>query len=251
MDLTLYGVNLWAAALLFARIGAIMAITPGFGEPSVPAQARLVFALLLTLVLAPTLAPLTPAAPANVIAAAGMLITEVLIGLMIGGITRMIFAALATAGQVIGNETGLAFAQMADPTMGQAGQIFGVFLGVMGVALVFVTDLHHLFLEGVVRSYAAFAPGVMPILGDAADLAVTAAAESFRIGVQIAAPLILAGLIFRLGLGVLSRLIPTIQVFFVSMPLSVLGGFVIVAFGLSAGMILWLDHIQAHALRFP
>jgi flagellar biosynthetic protein FliR len=251
LDLTLYGVNLWAAALVFARVGALIMILPGFGEPAVPAPVRLGIALTLTVMFTPGLAAAIPEAPADPIGAAAVLGIEILVGLMIGTIARIIFAALSTAGQVIGNETGLAFAQTADPTMAQSGQIFAVFLGLMGATLIFVTDLHHLFLAGVGRSYQTFPPGEALLLGDAADMAASATGESFRIGVQIAAPLILAGLIFRVGLGVLARLAPTIQVFFVTMPLSLLGGFVILALGLSSGMILWLDALQSHAMGFP
>jgi len=251
VDLTLYGVNLWAAALVFSRVGALIMVLPGFGEPAVPAQVRLGIALTLTVMFTPGLAASIPAAPADPIAAAALIGIEILVGLMIGIIARMLFAALSTAGQVIGNETGLAFAQTADPTMAGSGQIFAVFLGLMGATLIFVTDLHHLFLDGVGRSYQTFPAGEPLMLGDAADMAVTMTGESFRIGVQIAAPLILAGLIFRVGLGVLARLAPTIQVFFVTMPLSLLGGFVILALGLSSGMILWLDALQSHAMSFP
>ena len=71
-------------------------------------------------------------------------------------------------------------------------------------------------------------------MADAAEYGIRLTGDSFRIGVQIAAPLMLAGLVFRIGLGVLSRLIPQIQVFFVAMPINVLGGFVIFALALSA-----------------
>ncbi len=251
MELTLYGLNVWAAALVFARLGAMMSVLPGFAEPSVPARLRLGIALALTVVMAPGLAPGLPVAPGDPWLAGQMVMTEVIIGLTIGSLARLLFTALATAGQVFGAETGLAFAQTADPTMNQTGQIFSVFLSLLGVTLLFVTNLHHVFLEGLGRSYETFVPGQPLLIGDAADMAVAMVSESFRIGVQIGAPIILAGLIFRVGLGVLARLAPTIQVFFVTMPLSVLGGFIIMALGLSSGMILWLDALQAHAVQFP
>jgi flagellar biosynthetic protein FliR len=251
VELTLYGVNIWGAALVFARVGAIISLLPGFGEPAVPQRFRLALALLVVVTLVPSIAPNVPPPPQETWQAAAMITNEVAVGLFIGSIARMMFAALATAGQVVGNEIGLAFAQVADPTMSQAGQIFSVYLSILGVAMVFATDLHHVFLTGIVRSYATFQAGILPNLGDAAEMAVTVTGQSFAIGVQIAAPLILAGLIFRLGLGVLSRLIPNIQVFFVTMPLSLLGGFVIFAMGLSGGMIVWLDRLQQQAVSFP
>ncbi|HVY02533.1 MAG TPA: flagellar biosynthetic protein FliR, partial [Caulobacterales bacterium] len=180
-------------------------------------------------------------------AMAAMVTAEIAVGLLLGGVARMLMTALGTAGQIVGLETGLAFAQTTDPTQGQAGQLVGVFLGLFGVTMVFATGLHHLFIAAVVGSYDAFAPLQMPDLGDGAAFAVKGASDAFRIGVQMAAPLMLAGLVFRVGLGILSRLIPQIQVFFVALPLNVLGGFVILAFGLSAGILVWLDAMQRFA----
>lgn len=247
MNLTLYGVDLWAGALIFARVGALVMLLPGFGEPAVPPRFRLGFAILLTACLAPVLAPTMPQAPDEPWAMTGVLVGELLVGLMLGVALRLLMSGLATAGQIMGMETGLSFAQTADPTQTQQGQVFAVFLGLLGVVLIFVTDLHHVFLEGVRGSYAVFTPGETLEAGDAAQLAIDATSQSFRVGLQIAAPVIVGGLIFRVGLGVLARLIPTIQVFFVALPLQVLGGFLLIALGLSAGMLVWLDSMRNFA----
>lgn len=122
-----------------------------------------------------------------------------------------------------------------------------VFLGVMGVSLIFATGLDHMFLSGIAGSYDVIAFGAPAPVGDAAELALAATASAFRVGLQIALPVVVAGLIFRVGLGVLSRLIPQIQVFFVVLPLQVMGGFVVLALGLSTGMLLWLDSLQRYA----
>jgi flagellar biosynthetic protein FliR len=81
---------------------------------------------------------------------------------------------------------------------------------------------------------------------DGAQMALEATAASFRVGFQIAMPVIAAGLIFRVGLGVLARLIPQIQVFFVVLPLQIMGGLVVLALGLSTGMLIWLDSLQRY-----
>lgn len=247
MTLTLYGVDVWAGMLVFARIGTMMMLLPALGEAAVPARIRLTFALLVAAVIAPSVAGQIAPAPEEPFAMAGIIIGEIIVGLVLGAAGRLVMSGLATAGQIMGLETGLAFAQTADPTMTQTGQIFSVFLGMMGVALIFATELHHLFLHGLVGSYALFAPGATPPAGDAAQLAIDSVSTSFRVGVQIAAPVIVGGLIFRVGLGVLARLIPSIQVFFVALPLQMLGGFMLIALGLSAGMLLWLDSMRTYA----
>lgn len=247
MTLTLYGVDIWTTMLLFGRIGGMLMLLPGFGEPAVPARVRLGFALALSIGLGPALADRVPDAAATAFGMAAQVGGELLIGVLLGGAARLLVAALATAGQIAGLEIGLAFAQTADPTQTQSGQILAVFMGLLGVALIFTTGLHHMFLAGVAGSYDVVALGSPPPVGDAAQLALEATSASFRVGVQMAAPMIVAGLIFRVGLGVLSRLIPQIQVFFITLPLQVLGGLVVFVLGLSTGMLIWLDSLQRYA----
>ncbi len=248
MNLTLYGVEIWATALLFARIGGMLMLLPGFGEPAVPPRVRLGLALAIAIAMGPALADRVPAAATTAFGMAAQVASEVLIGVLLGGAARILVSALATAGQIVGLEIGIAFAQTADPTQTQSGQLVAVFLGVMGVALVFATGLHHMFLAGVVGSYEVIALGAPAPVGDAAQLALNTTAAAFRVGFQIAMPVVAAGLIFRVGLGVLSRLIPSIQVFFVALPLQILGGLVVFALGLSVGMLIWLDSIRNYAM---
>jgi flagellar biosynthetic protein FliR len=248
MTLTLYGIDVWTAALVFARVGAIVMLLPGFGETAVPARIRLAFALLLAVTLAPRLADHVPPPVASAWGMALQVTTETLIGVLIGGAARMLVSALATAGQIVGLEIGIAFAQTADPTMSQSGQLTAVFLGLLGVALIFATGLDHMFLRGLVGSYELIALGAPAPMGDAAELALQTTARSFQVGFQVATPIIAAGMMFRVGLGVLSRLIPQIQVFFIALPLQIMGGLVVFALGLSTGMLIWLDSVQNYAL---
>jgi flagellar biosynthesis protein FliR len=247
MTLTLWGVQIWAATLVFGRVGAMVMLLPGFGEPAIPARVRLGFALALALAIAPNVAAQLPEPPSTAWGISGLIMGETMIGVMLGGAARMLVSSLATAGQIFGLEIGLAFAQTADPTMTQSGQVMAVFMSLMGVALIFATGLDHMFLQGVAGTYDLIAPGATVPIGDSAQLALGAAATSFRVGFQIAAPVVVAGLIFRLGLGALSRLIPQIQVFFVVLPLQVMGGFVVMALALSTGMLMWLDSLEQYA----
>jgi len=247
MNLTLYGVDIWSTAMVFARVGAMIMLLPGFGEPVIPARVRLAFALALAMAIAPGLAGHIPQPASTALGMGGQIGLETLIGLIFGGAARMLMSALASAGQIAGTEIGIAFAQITDPTVNQSGQIISVFLSVMGVALIFATGLDRMFLQGIVGSYDLIALGSRVPVGDAAQLALDTAASSFRVGFQIAMPVIAAGMIFRVGLAVLARLIPQIQVFFVVLPLQVMGGFAVFALGLSAGMLMWLDSLQTYS----
>ena len=101
---------------------------------------------------------------------------------------------------------------------------------VSGVTLIFATDLHHLVIAALHDSYTIFAPGEMPIVGDVAQHITRIISASFRIGIQLSAPFLVFGLLFNLGLGVLSRLMPQMQVFFIGLPLSILLGFLLLLF---------------------
>ena len=147
-------------------------------------------------------------------------------------------------GAVVAQQLGLGFVTSIDPTLGQQGVIIGNFLAMLGVVLIFATDTHHLIIAALDDSYTLFAPGDVPAMGDVAALASRTAASSFRIGVQLAAPFLVFGILFNLGLGVLSRLMPQMQVFFVGVPLSILIGFLILIVVLGAMMMGFLDYLQ-------
>ena len=101
------------------------------------------------------------------------------------------------------------------------------FLSVVAVALIFAFDLHHLLIRAIADSYTLFRPGGGLPTGDFAALAVKVVAESFLVAIQLAAPFLVFGLVFYVGLGILSRLMPQVQIFFVAMPANILLGFVI------------------------
>jgi len=236
----------FAAAFMlgFARIGTMVMLLPGLGELTVSPRVRLTIALALTAVILPLhrgdyQIDLRAFGPVVL-----MLGEEILIGIVLGLIARLTIAALQIAGSVVAQQMGLGFVTAVDPSQGQQGMIVGNFLGVLGITLIFATDLHYLVIAALNDSYALFHPGEVPLLGDVASLVSNTVTGAFRIGVQLAAPFIVFGLIFNLGLGVLARLMPQMQVFFVGLPLSILGGFLILVLVLGAMMMTFLGYVE-------
>ena len=174
-----------------------------------------------------------------------MLGQEFLIGAVLGLTARLTISALQVAGAVIAQQLGLGFVTAVDPTQGQQNVIVGNFLTVLGVTLIFATDLHHLVIAALNDSYTLFQPGDIPLLGDVAALTTRTIAAAFRIGIQLSAPFLVFGLLFNLGLGILSRLMPQMQVFFVGMPLSILLGFLILLLVIGAMMATFLGSLEA------
>lgn len=214
--------------LVFARVGTMVMLMPGLGERFVLNRAKLAVAVFLTLLTMPVARPLI-AVPAEPALLAGVLMAEIAIGLVLGLAARLLMACLQTAGVIVANQIGLGFATAVDPAMGAQNPSIGNFLTVLGITLVLVMDLHHLAIQAIVGSYQFLQPGVMPSVGDASQLALTAVTKSFALAVQISAPFIVFGLLFNLGLGILARLMPQFQVFFLGAPASILIGMAILA----------------------
>ncbi|MBX9932345.1 MAG: flagellar type III secretion system protein FliR [Methylobacterium sp.] len=244
MNLLLPGIAA-AYLLVFARVGTLIMLMPGLGENMVSPRIRLAFALLVSLILFPMVRPLLPMEGG---ALGGtdlitLLIGELLIGLMLGLTVRMVLAALQTAGLILSQQLGLSYAMTVDPTQGGQQAALGNFLQLLGITLILATDLHHLALDAVGRSYILLPPVGVPGMGEAAQLALKAVARGFSLAVQISAPFIAFGILFNFGLGVISRLMPQMQVFFVAVPASVLIGMVVLFGSLGVMMGVFLDDI--------
>jgi flagellar biosynthesis protein FliR len=236
----------YAAAfmLLFARIGTMVMLLPGLGEMSVPVRVRLVVALILAAVLFPlhrAAYVIDLRAPGPVLIALGQ---ELMIGVVLGLTARLTISALQVAGSVVAQQLGLGFVTTVDPTQGQQGIILGNFLTILGITLIFATDLHHMVIAALHDSYRLFRPGEVPMAGDVAMLVTRIVGGAFRVGIQLAAPFLVFGLVFNLALGVLSRLMPQMQVFFVGIPLSILIGFLILLLVVGAMMGGFLSYVE-------
>lgn len=231
-----------AFMLVFARIGAMVMLLPGLGESNIPMRIKLSAALLLTLIMLPLH---RSAYHVDMTSMAGLLVLmlhEIVIGVVLGATARVTLSALQVAGSIIAQQMGLGFVSTVDPTQGQQGLLIGNFLTLLGVTMLFATDSHHLVIAALDDSYKVFSPGEIMSSGDVASLATTAFTVAFRIGLQLSAPFLVFGLVFNIGLGVLARLMPQMQVYFVGVPLSILAGFLILALVLAAMMGTYLDY---------
>lgn len=231
-----------AFLLMFARIGTMVMLLPGLGEMSVPARVRLAVALALTALLLPLHRSAYQIDLKSLGPVLMMLGQEMLVGAVLGLVARLAISALQVAGAVVAQQLGLGFVAAVDPTQGQQGLIVGNFLTILGVTLIFATDLHHLIIVALHDSYRLFAPGESLLTGDIASLFTSTTATAFQIGVQLAAPFLLLGLLFNLGLGVLSRLMPQIQVFFFGMPVLILVGLLVLLLAVGSMMGVFLDY---------
>jgi flagellar biosynthetic protein FliR len=242
--------GVFAFILTFVRIGAAITIMPGVGDTFTPKNIRLYIALGLSLVLAPLVQDKLPSPVPDGAVLFVLIIMEFIIGLFIGTIARVLMVALDTAGMVISLASGLGNAQLFNPAFATQGSLIGAFLSVTGMVLLFATNMHHLLFYGLVESYEMFPVGSVPDSGSMAELMMRAISSSFMVGVQIAAPFLVVSMLLYIGMGVLTRLMPQIQVFLLALPLQILLSMVTLSLVISAAMLFWLSRFEQGMMFF-
>jgi flagellar biosynthetic protein FliR len=214
-----------AFLILFARVGAVLMLLPVFSEDSIPARIRLMIAFAMTLGLWGLLSP--GAIPVAATAGDGLvqvLVSELLIGLGLGTLVRMMFLAAATAGSIVSLQIGLTSALVPDTMQGGSTTVLSRIANLTAALVCMAMLIHHMWIEAIIHSYAVFPVGGLPATGDFASLAVKTASRSMALAVGLAAPMIVYGIVFNVALGLAARLTPALQIFFVAQPLNLLLG---------------------------
>jgi flagellar biosynthesis protein FliR len=228
--------------LVFARIGTLVMLMPGIGERFIMSRGRLSLAFFIALMITPMARPLITL-PTEAAGLVTLLISEILIGLSIGVCVRMLMASLQTAGVIVAQTMGLGFAMTVDPTGGLQNPSIGNLLTMLGITLILTSDLHHVSIAAMHESYRMLPPGGLPEMSDMVQLAIRAVTQGFALAVQIAAPFVVFGLLFNIGLGVLARMMPQLQVFFLAIPASILGGMLVLLAVIGVMMSVFLDNL--------
>jgi flagellar biosynthetic protein FliR len=210
--------QVFALFLIFCRIGSAIMILPVFGEAYIPPLVRLTLAFMVSLLLVPLLGSVIPPLPASPLSLALIVASEITTGIFIGAVCNILISATHIAGMIFSFQSGMSSAVIYDVTQSSQGSLIGNLMGLLTITLLFTTGLHHLMLRGITESYAVFIPGHWPPLHDFVETAVRIISDTFIIAVQVSTPLLVIGTLLFLGAGILSRLMPTMQVFFVITP---------------------------------
>ncbi|MGG5817949.1 flagellar biosynthetic protein FliR [Falsiroseomonas sp. HW251] len=213
------------AMLVFARIGAAAMLLPGLGEQEIPARIRLSLALAITAALLPGL----PSAPDDTAEAARLVAQEVVAGLWFGGLARLAALALAIAGQAIAALIGLQGMMVSDPEIGGQATAMARAFGLVSAVLVLGTGLHAVALRALADTYVVLPAGAPLPLGTVAGSVAQAGAASLSLALRLAAPFVIAAVVLNIALGLLSRLVPQVQTFFVVVPGQILAGLALLA----------------------
>ena len=229
--------------LVMARIASLLMLAPVFGERAIPPTVRLMLVIPLTILVVP-LVPL--AEPLTLFSAAWVsaMAQQVLIGIAMGLTLRLIFEAFALAGELIANSMGLGFAQLADPVRGVNTPIVGQFLVVVASLLFVATGAHLTLMQGLVGSFIDRPVQSTVLSLDSIRLMLDWAGNLFAGGVQLALPVLTAMIAVNLGIGILGRSAPTINLMAVGFPLTLTLGLLMLQWlvpSLAELLSTWLD----------
>lgn len=241
----------FAVGLLIARIGSACMLLPGIGEAALPSTIRAGFTLALVAVLLPVVAPLIPPAPDDVWRGLGMVGAEIVTGLWLGWITRLLLLALPVAGQIAADMIGISNVLQPDPALGPQTAALSQALELAGPVLLLATGLYRLPLAALAGSYQLIPPGTLLPVSDTAEQVTGAVSESFALALQLASPFLLAGIVWQVALGLLARLVPQLQVYFAALPGQILGGVVLLGLLGTALLAAWQAHVQTAFAVLP
>jgi flagellar biosynthetic protein FliR len=236
--------NVFALVLVVSRISGAIAFLPGFGDAYVPVRVRAVLAFTITLVVTPVIADRLPAEPRDFAALSALVISEAFIGAFIGLVARVLLASLETAGAIIATQSSLASAITFDPGSQRNETLPASLLGALALVLIFALNIHHMLLTGLVDSYQAFPAGQAPPLDDMSQAMIRLVAQGFVISLEISAPYIILGTLFYLALGLVGRIMPQLQIFYIGLPLQIMGGLTMLMVTISAAVLWFLGTFQ-------
>lgn len=241
----LLNLNLFAFFLIFARVGTAFSLLPGFSSIYVPVQVRLLLGLATTFVLTPVLMARLPTLPGSPVRLILLIAGEMIIGAFLASIARFMVSALQVAGTFISYFASIANALVQDPVVDQQSSTIATFLSTVGLTAVFASDLHFLMIRSLADSYQLFPAGQLPMFGDMANSMGHRLADMFSVALRMSAPMLLVAITYYIGLGVLSRLMPQLQVFFFGLPFQISAQFWMLAITISGMMMVFLSFFAA------
>lgn len=234
--------------IVFARVGAVLLLLPVFGEDSIPGRIRLMIAFAMSAALYGMVGEPARAAVEGGAVLPAVLVTELMTGLAMGMIVKILFYAISIAGSIVSMQIGLSSAMIFDPAQSGQAPLLSKFVGIAAALVCMGMQVHHLWLGAIINSYGSFPIGGIPPAHDFAQLAISAVGRSMTLGISLAAPFLVYGIVFNVALGLAARVAPAIQIFFIAQPLNLLLGLALAAATIGA-MLTVFGHAMGDAMQ--
>ena len=215
--------------MVLTRISAFFLVIPVFGWQSIPARIKVAMTVMLAIFFSMIIPVPVVARRVSTAEAVLLIANEATYGLALGLIATFVFAAVKFSGRIIERQMGLAMAEILDPLTGERAQPLGSLLEMIFIMLFLSANGHHLFLLIISRSYESFPVGSIPTIPVMAGGIITAGSTMLVHGLKLAAPILAAFLLLMVILAVLARMVPEMNILFISLPLRVGLGLLMVA----------------------
>ncbi len=210
--------------LVFARLSAMVVTMPVFGFSTVYVRVRILFAFVLTLIITPMLSPSVHYMPTHLLQLFVDVSREILVGLMVGYGAQIIFEAIMIAGSFVGFQLGLAIMNVIDPTSQQNSPIIGNFWMMVILMFFIVTHAHYFLVETLFLNFKIIHPAAAQFHGSLGTTIIRSGSLMYNMAIHFAAPIMVLILIFDVGTAFMARVMPQMNIFFVSLPIKLLFG---------------------------
>ena len=218
--------------LIFFRVGAILLTLPVFGSASIPPVFKIGLSFAIALLLYPILNLEGFPVQLSIIPLVLGMISEIIMGVIIGLSVRMVFAGVQLAGQLIGLQMGLAMANIVDPSTSEQLPLLGELNNIIAILIFLTINAHHWFIQGMVDSFRLVPPFAFHFSSTTMGQVVNLGGNMFVIAIKVGAPVIAALFLMSVAFGVAARTVPQMNIFFVALPIQILVGFLFLAFSL-------------------
>ena len=209
--------------IVFSRLVGLISAMPITSQPEVPGNVRVLIAMGLALCLTSTLYPLLGIKDnLEILPLTLVCLRELLIGFALGMIARIIMIILDFVGSIIAFTSGLTVAMSFNPAQGAQSFTPSIFVTLMGTVILLSLDLHHYIIQGLIHSYGLMMNTDLTKLSDLTQTTLESVKLMFQVGLQLSYPFIIMGIVYQLAMGLVNRIVPKMQVFFVGMPLQTL-----------------------------
>jgi flagellar biosynthetic protein FliR len=219
--------------LVLVRVSSIIMLVPVFGDTRVPARVKGGLSFLIALIFFPLVRSILPnienVAPAHL---AVLIAGEIVIGAVIGFAARLVFAGIQMAGEALGFEMGFMFAGVIDPLTNIQVTVISEFLYLVGILLFMIVDAHHIFISAITDSYSVLPPLLVNVSGPFTQALLNLSGEIFMIAIKISAPVLAVLIFLNIGMGMIARAVPQMNIFAINFPLEIGIGFLFI--GLAA-----------------
>jgi flagellar biosynthetic protein FliR len=214
-------------SMVMTRTSAFFLVVPVFGWDTIPATIKVSAAVILSIFFSMVNPPVVAAQQASAVQAMLLLGCEATYGLALGTVASVLFSAVKLGGRIMEDQMGLSMAEIIDPLTEERGQPLACLLEMIFVIAFLSANGHHLLLRAINRSFEIFPAGRIPTMATLAGNMLEATSMMLIAGLRLAAPILAATLVLLVALAIFSRIVPEMDIFFISFPLRIALGLAI------------------------